>query len=70
MDNETIMAALYVVTVVILLWSRSLAYRHGICDGAFNQFLPHVQDAMREYDERRAEMILGSRHTTKEPRDA
>jgi hypothetical protein len=61
MDNETILAIVYVVTVVILIVHGRVLYRHGIWDGAFNQFLPHVQDAMREYDADRAEQILAGR---------
>lgn len=61
MDSETIMAVVYVVTVVILLWHGEQRYRFGIWDGAFNQFLPRVQEAMREYDADRAERLLASR---------
>jgi hypothetical protein len=42
----------------MMLLAAHLRYKHGIWDGAFNQFLPHVQKAMREYDPHRAEEKL------------
>jgi hypothetical protein len=70
MDSETLMAVVYVVTVVILIWHGQMRYRHGIWDGAFNQFLPHVQDAMREYDADRAEQVLAGRQALRGGKDA
>jgi hypothetical protein len=35
------------------------AYKSGVWDGAFNQFLPHVRLYMRDYDAQRAHEILG-----------
>lgn len=42
----------------MLLWSSYTRYKHGVWDGAFHQFLPHVQRHMREYDPDRAEALL------------
>lgn len=42
----------------LLIYSGHLRYKFGVWDGAFNQFLPHVQKAMREYDRDRAASIL------------
>lgn len=51
--------AVLAMTNGALIYSCHLQYKFGVWDGAFNQFLPHVQKAMREYDERRATDILG-----------
>lgn len=42
----------------LMVWSRNMAYRHGIWDGAFNHFLPIVRREMLFYDERRAKIIF------------
>ena len=44
--------------LALMIWTRNMAYRHGIWDGAFNHFLPVVRREMLFYDERRAKMIL------------
>lgn len=44
--------------ILVIAASRS-AYRGGVWDGAFNQFLPHVQKEMVWYDEHRSRGILG-----------
>ncbi len=49
MMEELLWVVLTVVAIGLSWWSRSLAYKHGIWDGAFNQSLPHVRAAMREY---------------------
>ena len=42
----------------IYIWCQNLAYRQGICDGAFNHFLPTVRQEMLRYDKWRAEKIF------------
>lgn len=52
--------SLMVITNVVLLYSSHLSYKHGIWDGAFNQFLPYVQRSIFEYDKYRAQLILNA----------
>lgn len=44
----------------LLIWTRNMAYRHGIWDGAFNHFLPIVRKEMLFYDSYRASKIFNS----------
>lgn len=44
--------------LILLIWIRNMAYRHGIWDGAFNHFLPIVRREMIFYDEHRAKIIF------------
>lgn len=46
------------VFALICVYCCNAAYRNGICDGAFNHFLPGVRAEMRVYDEHRAREIL------------
>jgi hypothetical protein len=47
-----------VIFLVLLVWTRRMAYRHGIWDGAFNHFLRVVQVEMLYYDPHRAKTML------------
>ncbi len=47
-----------VLWLIVSIWMRNIAYRHGIWDGAFNHFLPFVREQMKYYDEDRAKRIL------------
>lgn len=49
------------VALVASLYANRIAYKHGIWDGAFNQFIPHVRKAMFEYDPVVAQIILDER---------
>ena len=49
------------VTNGLLLYVAHVRYEHGIWDGAFNHFLPHVQKAMRAYDDHRTDLTLAAR---------
>jgi hypothetical protein len=51
-------------TLVLMIWVQSMAYRHGIWDGAFNHFLPVVRREMLYYDEHRAKMIFKAEDLT------
>ena len=44
--------------VILMIWTRSRAYRAGIWDGAFNHFLPVVKREMLFYDKARAEAVF------------
>lgn len=44
---------------VFSIFMQQMAYRYGIWDGAFNQFLPKVRREMFFYDAHRAAKILG-----------
>jgi hypothetical protein len=46
------------VWLALLVWTRDMAYRHGIWDGAFNHFLPVVRGEMLFYDRHRAASIF------------
>ncbi|KAB7788022.1 hypothetical protein [Methylorubrum populi] len=59
--SDWVWLAILLVTNGMMLLSAHLRYKHGIWDGAFNHFIPHVQKAMREYDDRRTDMILAAR---------
>jgi hypothetical protein len=56
--TELWLAGWAVGTLALLIWTRSMAYRHGIWDGAFNHFLPVVRREMMFYDEHRAKAIF------------
>lgn len=56
--NAWWLAAASVGWLATMIWTRNMAYRHGIWDGAFNHFLPIVRKEMIFYDERRAAEIL------------
>lgn len=58
MVNQWWLAVEAVLWLIVCLWMRGMAYRHGIWDGAFNHFLPIVKKEMLFYDERRAKEIL------------
>ncbi|MDE2472510.1 MAG: hypothetical protein KGL35_28230 [Bradyrhizobium sp.] len=58
MDNEWWLLVLSVAWLISLIWTRNMAYRHGIWDGAFNHFLPVVRREMLFYDADRARRIL------------
>ena len=45
--------------VMSLVYIQHFSYVRGIWDGAFNQFLPFVQEQMHLYDPHRAAIILG-----------
>ena len=49
MMEELFLIGLAALGIGLSWWSRRMAYKHGIWDGAFNQSLPHVRAAMREY---------------------
>lgn len=57
--EEWVFTAAIVILGVLSIVSQRLAYKHGIWDGAFNQFLPYVRSSILEYDERRGRKILG-----------
>jgi hypothetical protein len=38
-----------IVTNALGIVSTHLAWKHGVWDGAYNQFLPQVRKAMQEY---------------------
>ncbi len=44
--------------LALMIWYGRMSYRHGIWDGAFNQFLPIVRKEMIFYDEFRARRIF------------
>jgi hypothetical protein len=52
--SDWLWLALLLLTNGALIWTAQSKYRFGIADGAFNQSLPHVQDAMLAYDRERA----------------
>lgn len=58
MVSEWWLIGMLVVFLILLIWMRNMAYRHGIWDGAFNHFLPIVRREMHYYDARRAKQIL------------
>jgi hypothetical protein len=58
-ECEWVLLGVSVCWLITLVWVRNMAYRHGIWDGAFNQFLPIVQREMRWYAPHRAAEILG-----------
>ncbi len=53
-----------VLFLILMHWTRTMAYNHGIWDGAFNHFLPHVRKQMLYYDERRAKEIFAAEADT------
>ena len=55
-DYVVITSAVWCALLIVV---RRTAYKCGIWDGAFNQFLPHVRREMRSYDPHRAAEILG-----------
>ena len=59
MDRTQVFALTSAAWAVALAWTQWLSYRHGIWDGAFNQFLPHVRKEMFRYDAERARRIFG-----------
>ncbi len=60
--NEATIYQIIIGFLLLLVFAVGRAnYRLGVYDGAFNQFLPHVQEMMRDYDERRATEILDER---------
>ena len=58
MSADITLHIISIVAIFAMLYANKLAYKHGIWDGAFNQFLPHVQSAMREYDKKLADEML------------
>ncbi len=58
MVREWLIPAISFGWLVLLVWTNRVSYRHGIWDGAFNQFLPVVRREMLFYDERRAREIF------------
>ena len=59
MTAEEWLFTIAVITIGVLsIISRHLAYKHGVWDGAFNQFIPYVRKSILEYDERRGAEIL------------
>jgi hypothetical protein len=52
----------YVAAFAFSMWYGHLRYRNGICDGAFNHFLPVVRREMINYDARRASIIFTMEH--------
>ena len=58
MVREWLIPAISFAWLVLLIWTNRTSYRHGIWDGAFNQFLPHVRAEMFRYDRHRAEQIF------------
>jgi hypothetical protein len=56
--NDWVWLAALLASNGLMFVSCRLRYKFGVWDGAFNQFLPRVQDAMREYDPHRASQIL------------
>lgn len=44
--------------LALMIWTRNMAYRRGIWDGAFNHFLPVVRREMLFYNEPRAKAVF------------
>jgi hypothetical protein len=58
MINSWWLAGQSFASLILIVWVRSMAYRHGIWDGAFNHFLPIVRREMFYYDKHRAKIIF------------
>lgn len=56
--NDCVWLLALLATNGLLLWSAKMRYEHGVWDGAFNRFIPHVQKAMIDYDADRAFAVL------------
>ena len=57
MVREWLIPAISFWWLVLLVWTNRVSYRHGIWDGAFNQFLPVVRREMPGVS-----MVQHSRH--------